>query len=73
MKRSKAIDMRFHRIRDRVRQNQFYLVYIPSKENIADYMTKNLPKNLHDRFIFYLIRAQHRQRNNAMSDRATSI
>jgi hypothetical protein len=56
MKRSKAIDMRFHWIRDRVRQNQFYLVYIPTKENTADYMTKNLPKELHDRFIFYLVR-----------------
>ncbi len=56
MKRSKAIDMRFHWIRDRVRQNHFYLVYIPTKENIADYMTKNLPKELRDRFIFYLVR-----------------
>ncbi len=56
MKRSKAIDMRFHWIRDRVRQNQFYLVYIHTKENIADYMTKNLPKELHDKFIFYLVR-----------------
>ncbi len=56
MKRSKAMDMRFHWIRDRVRRNQFYLVYIPTKENIADYMTKNLPKKLHDRFIFYLVR-----------------
>jgi hypothetical protein len=55
-KRSKSIDMRFHWIRDQVRQNQFYLVYIPTKENIADYMTKNLPKELHDRFTFYLVR-----------------
>jgi hypothetical protein len=69
MKRSKAIDMRFHWIRDRVRQNQFYLVYIPTKENIADYLTKNLPKELHDRFIFYLVR----DTINAMSDRATTV
>ncbi len=47
-KRSKAIDMRFHWIRDRIRQNQFGIVYIPTKENIADYMTKNLPKELHE-------------------------
>jgi hypothetical protein len=51
-KRSKAIDIRFHWIRDRIRQNQFGIVYIPTKENIADYMTKNLPKELHDRFTF---------------------
>jgi hypothetical protein len=55
-KHSKAIDMRFHWIRDRIRQNQFGIVYIPTKENIADYMTKNLPKELHDRFTFYLVR-----------------
>ncbi len=55
-KRSKAIDMRFHWIRDRIRQNQFGIVYIPTKENIADYMTKTLPKELHDRFTFYLVR-----------------
>jgi hypothetical protein len=36
--------MRFHWIRDRVRQNQFGLVCIPTKENIADYMIKTLPK-----------------------------
>jgi hypothetical protein len=55
-KRSKAIDMRFHWIRDRIRQNQFGIIYIPTKENIADYMTKNLPKELHERFTFYLVR-----------------
>ncbi len=55
MKRSKAIDMRFHWIRDRVRQNQFYLVCIPTKENIADYMTKNLLKEIHDRFMIHLL------------------
>jgi hypothetical protein len=38
-KRSKVIGMRFRWIRDRVRHNQFGLVYIPTKENIADYMT----------------------------------
>ena len=55
-KRSKAIDMRFHWIRDRIRQNQFCIAYIPTAENLADYMTKNLPKEIHDRFLFYLVR-----------------
>ena len=55
-KRSKAIDMRFHWIRDRIRQNQFCIAYIPTAENLADYMTKNLPKDVHDRFLFYLVR-----------------
>jgi hypothetical protein len=41
-KRSKAIDMRFHWVRDRVRQGQFIISYIISVDNIADYFTKNL-------------------------------
>jgi hypothetical protein len=55
-KRSKAIDMRFHWIRDRIRQNQFRIAYIPTAENLADYMIKNLPKDVHDWFLFYLVR-----------------
>ncbi len=42
-KRSKAIDMRSHWARDRVRQGQFTTIsYIKSADNIADYFTKNL-------------------------------
>jgi hypothetical protein len=41
-KRSKAIDMRFHWVCDRVRQGQFTISYIQSADNIADYFTKNL-------------------------------
>ncbi len=43
-KRSKAIDMRFHWVRDRVRQGQFTISYIKSAYNIADFFTKNLEK-----------------------------
>jgi hypothetical protein len=39
-KRSKAVDMRFHWIRDRVRQDQFIIAYIPTQQNLADYFTK---------------------------------
>ncbi len=46
--------MGFHWIR--VHQNQLYLVYISTTEKIDDYMTQNLPKELHDRFKFYLVR-----------------
>jgi hypothetical protein len=42
--RSKAIDMRFHWVRDRIRQKQFCIAYIPTTENLADYTTKNLQK-----------------------------
>ena len=54
-KRSKAVDMRFHWIRDRVRQNQFIIAYIPTLQNLADYFTKNLPKESHSKFHSYLV------------------
>ncbi len=56
-KRSKAIDMRFHWIRDRVRQSQFTIAYIPTSQNLADYFTKNLPYELHAQFHPFLARA----------------
>jgi hypothetical protein len=55
-KRSKAIDMRFHWIRDRVRQSQFTIAYIPTSQNLADYFTKNLPLELHAQFHPFLKR-----------------
>jgi hypothetical protein len=56
-KRSKAIDMRFHWIRDRVRQSQFTIAYIPTSQNLADYFTKNLPYELRAQFHPFLVRA----------------
>lgn len=40
-KRSKAIDMRFHWIKDRVEQKQFALEWAPGILNLADYPTKH--------------------------------
>jgi hypothetical protein len=40
-KRSKAMDMRFYWIRDRVRQGQFQVFWQPGKQNRADYYTKH--------------------------------
>lgn len=39
-KRSKAIDMRFNWIRDRVKQGHFSVTWRPGSENLADYFTK---------------------------------
>ena len=39
-KRSKAIDVRFHWIRDRVRQNHFLVEWKPGSTNLADFFTK---------------------------------
>jgi hypothetical protein len=46
-KRSKAIDMRYYWVRDRVRQNQFRIHWKPGKTNRADYFTKHHPASHH--------------------------
>jgi hypothetical protein len=46
-KRSKAIDMRYYWIRDRVRQGQFHIFWRKGKLNRADYFTKHHPPAHH--------------------------
>jgi hypothetical protein len=46
-KRSKAIDMRFYWVRDRVRQGQFNVFWAPGAENDGDYYTKHFPGSRH--------------------------
>jgi hypothetical protein len=43
IRKSKAIDMRFHWIRDRVAQGQFVVTWQPGGSNLADYFTKTHP------------------------------
>jgi hypothetical protein len=40
-KRSKAMDMRYHWLIDRVRQKQFDVYWRPGRENLGDYHTKH--------------------------------
>lgn len=46
-RRSKAIDMRFYWVRDRVRQGQFRIHWKPGQDNLADYFTKHHPASHH--------------------------
>ncbi|KAG7372528.1 hypothetical protein IV203_018671 [Nitzschia inconspicua] len=46
-KRSKAMDMRFYWIRDRVRQGQFHIIWRKGTLNRADYFTKHHPAAHH--------------------------
>ena len=39
--RSKAIDMRFYWVRDRINQGQFKVFWKPGAQNLADYFTKH--------------------------------
>ena len=46
-KRTKAMDMRFHWLRDRECQQQFRIYWRPGKLNYADYWTKHHPAKHH--------------------------
>ena len=46
-KRSKAMDMRFYWLKDRVKRNQFNILWCQGHRNIADYLTKDLPTQQH--------------------------
>ena len=45
--RSKAIDIRFYWIQDRVKQGQFYIYWQKGIENMADYFTNHYPARHH--------------------------
>jgi hypothetical protein len=46
-RRSKAVDMRYHWIRDRIRQGQFNVNWQPGTANLADFFTKLHPPKYH--------------------------
>jgi hypothetical protein len=61
---SKAIDMRFYWIRDRVRQKQFYIYWKKGILNKADYFTKHHPPSHHQAIrSSYLHDAKDRSKN----------
>jgi hypothetical protein len=48
-KRTKAMDMRFYWIKDRVKQGQFKIYWGPGSQNLADYFTKHYSPAHHKR------------------------
>ena len=48
-KHSKAIDMQFYWLKDRVKQGQFIIHWKPGRDNHADYWTKHHPASHHRR------------------------
>jgi hypothetical protein len=64
-KRSKAIDMRFYWIRDRVRQKQFHVYWRKAEFNRADYFTKHhATKHHHNMRHKYLHQSNHARTTN---------
>ena len=46
-RRSKSVDMRYHWLRDRVRQGHFRVLWLSGKNILADFLTKALPVHQH--------------------------
>ena len=67
-KRSKAIDMRFYWIRDRVDQKQFTILWKRGTENLADYFTKHHPASHHQRVRSRYLQQDHQANNTAIND-----
>jgi len=67
---SKSIDIRFHFIRDRVRQKQFTVNFIEGVNNLADFFTKSLPDAKFKELIHKIVKVpfistDHFQRNKS--------
>ncbi len=48
--RSRAIDMRYHWLRERTELKHFRIQWVPTKSNIADFFTKCLPVATHSQY-----------------------
>lgn len=53
--RSRAMDMRFYWVRDRIHQGQFYIYWAPGCNNLADYYTKHHSPAHHRRMRPYYV------------------
>ena len=68
-KRSKTIDMRFHWVRDRVRQGQFVVQWRKGAHNLADFFTKPLPVKVHQSLMSLLVNVPPRLDNPHITPR----
>jgi hypothetical protein len=55
-RKSKSIDLRFHWLRDRIRQGQFTIQYHPGDQILADFFTKTLSAAKHQAMMPRLVR-----------------
>jgi hypothetical protein len=62
-KRTKAMDMRFYWIKDRVKQGQFNVYWGPGYQNLADYYTKHHSPAHHKRMSEIYIHADEQPVN----------
>lgn len=71
LKRSKAIDMRYHWVRDRVRQGHFIVEWRQGAHNLADFFTKPLAVKDHQALIPFLVRTTPDPTSRYLKKKAT--
>jgi hypothetical protein len=64
--RSRAIDMRFYWVRDRVNQGQFHIYWGPGKLNLADYYSKHHPPVHHQQMRSTYLHTGNKEQCNAL-------
>jgi hypothetical protein len=62
-RRSRAIDMRFYWIQDRVEQGQFHIYWAPANLNLADYFTKHHAAQHHINMRSHYLNIEHERAN----------
>jgi hypothetical protein len=70
VKRSKAIDMRYHWLRDRIRSGVLRVEWCKGVDNIADFFTKALPVHRHQALKGDIVRCPPNATNLSLSTRA---
>ena len=65
LKTSKAMDMRYNWVPDRVRQGHFVIIWRPGKDNLADFFTKPQPVYRHLMFLPLIVRSPYRAKPTA--------
>ena len=69
MKRSKALDMRFHWTQDKVNLETYKVTWQQGKDNAADYLTKSHPLTHHKAIRARYLDVEYEQRNSPLSSK----
>jgi hypothetical protein len=70
LKKSKAVDMRYHWIRDRISQLQFRVIWRKGANNLENFFTKALPVHTHQALMPFLVHTPVDPNNRFHSPRA---
>jgi hypothetical protein len=70
MKKSKAMDMRFHWVRDRIKQEHIEVIWQEGANNLADFFTKAVPQKVHQERMKTLMKIPIQDNDHFINKRA---